>query len=255
MEKYDKELHLTGDYMLTGDWHIPFHDPDLTKKLFAVAKRFGIKKLACVGDLMELDAFKTYLDKSTSWQYEKQKARNVIKALLTWFDEIVWLIGNHEIRLWKRVQGMGDEEDIFQMVLEGEMTRKVKYSTYPYAIVNESWMIVHPKSYSRLQSRNAYFLASKYLPDLMAKGNSPNGRYGVVAFHGHLGGEGTDISGHYRVADGMCMVDPMKVAYKTVKVDTSPEWRQGFFMLWDNFLYPLPAKDTDWNFWTGEKRI
>ena len=253
MEKFDKELHLKGDWMIAADWHIPYHDAELVEKMIMVAEKFGIKKLVKPGDFMELDAFKIYLDKTASWEYEKTKSRNVLKSLLSYFDEDVWLIGNHEVRMWKRLQGMGDEEDIFQMVLDAELIRKVKYSTYPYAVINESWLVVHPKSYSRVQARNAYFLASKYLPRLVERGKSPNGKYGIVAFHGHLGGFGTDVSGRFEVADGMCMVDSDKVAYKKIKVDTSPEWRPGFFMLLDNYLYPFPKDSINWDFW--EKRI
>ena len=249
MEKYDKELHLTGNWMVAADWHNPYHDVDLVEKLVLIAKKFGIKKLVKPGDFMELDAFKIYLDKKASWEYEKTKSRNLIKALLGWFDEDVWLVGNHEVRMWKRLQGMGDEEDIFQMVLDAELRKRVRYSTYPFAVINESWLVVHPKSYSRVQARNAYFLASKYLPRLIERGKSPNGKYGIVAFHGHLGGFGTDVSGRYEVADGMCMCDPDKIAYKKIKVDTSPEWRPGFFMLLENHLYPFPKDSADWGFW------
>jgi len=249
MEQYDKELWLEGDYMITADWHIPFHDVDLVEKMLAVAEKFGAKKLVIAGDFIELDVFKTYIDKTAAWKYEKQKTRSILKALLGRFREIVWLIGNHEVRMWKRLQGMGEEEDIFQLILEAEAARKVRYSIYPYTIINSSWMVVHPKSYSRIQARNAFFLASKYLVKLVERGKSPNGIYGMVAAHGHLGGMGTDISGRFQVADGMGMMNPDKVHYQIIKISTSPNWRPGFFMLLDNTLYPFPKDGTDWRFW------
>jgi len=253
MERYDKELRLYGDFILSGDDHVPFHDMELIDASFNIARKFGIRKIIKAGDFLELDAFKTYLDKGASWEYEKRKARNVINATLTQFDEMDWLIGNHEMRLWKRLQGMGDEEDIFQLVLEKEHIEKVRYSIYPYCIINDSWMIVHPKSYSRIQTRNAYFLASKHLIKLIEEGKSPNGNYGIVAYHGHLGGMGTDISGRFEVADGMGMMDPDKIHYQKIKISTAPEWRPGFHMLLDNCLYAFPKRGTNWDFWT--KRI
>ncbi len=110
-------------------------------------------------------------------------------------------------------------------------------------------MVCHPQSYSRIQTRNVYNLASKYLVRLVEKGKSPNGQYGIVGFHGHLGGEGLDISGRFQVADGMGMMDPEKVLYKQMRVNTYPEWRPGFFMLLNNYLYRFPRDSTDWDFW------
>lgn len=249
MERYDQELCLRGDYMIFGDVHIPYHDGQLIGKKMAVAKKFKIKKAVCVGDFVELDAFKVYFDKTASWKYEKAKVRDVLKALLSWYNEFIWLIGNHEVRMWKRLQGMGEQEDIFQLLLSAETKGRVKYSTYPYAIINDSWIIAHPKSYSRIQGRNAFFLASKYMPSLVAKSKSPNGQYGFLSFHGHGGGEGIDVSGICQIADGMGLMDPLKIAYKTIKMDTSPEWRPGFSMLKDNYLYRFPKNSTDWDFW------
>ena len=242
MEKYDKELHLTGDYMLTGDWHIPFHDADLVEKMMVIAKRFELRKLVIVGDFVELDSFKVFLDKTVSWQYEKETIRKIIKSLLSWFVEITWLMGNHEIRMWKRLQGMGEEEDIFQLVLEKETVGKVQYSVYPFSIINSSWMVIHPKSYSRIAARNPYFLASKYLVDLVLKKKPPNGQCGIIAFHGHGGGEATDISGNFQAVDGMCMCDPQKIGYQVLKINTAPRWRPGFMALINNYLYRFPAE-------------
>lgn len=249
MESFREELHIFGDCMIFADAHIPLHDPELFDFLMAIAKKFGIRKGVVPGDLVELDAFKTFFDKGVPWQYEKRKTNEMLRALFTWFTEINWLIGNHEARMWKRLQGAGDEEDVFKVMLDKDTHQKMKYSTYPYAIINESWMVVHPKSYSRIQARNAYFLASKYLPELVEKGKSPNGKYGIIAFHGHMGGFGQDISGRFEVADGMCMLDPDKVHYYKIKVDTAPNWRPGFFMLLDNTLYPFPKNSVDKSFW------
>lgn len=249
IEKYNKELRPKGDFMLFGDVHIPFHDDDLLEKMMAIARKFGIKRGVIPGDLLEMDIFKTYPDKHVAWHYEKTKTRQVLTALLSWFDLLVWLIGNHELRMWKRLQGMGEEEDVFEIVLTKEMLDHIKYSIYPYAIINDSWMVCHPKSYSRIQARNPYFLGSKYLVKLIEEGKGPNDQYGIVAYHGHLGGEGTDISARFQVADGMTMVDPEKVMYQQIKIDTSPKWRPGFAMLLNNYLYRFPKDTTDWNFW------
>ena len=255
IEAYNKEVHLSGDWMVTGDWHIPYHDPDLALKMLAVAKKFNIKRGLCAGDFGDQSAFSQFIDKKDAWTYEKKKTRNVLYALFSWFDEWFMHLGNHGLRMWKKAAAAGNEEDIFEMIKTAEMADRMKYSTYPYCIINESWLIAHPASYSRIQTRNAYFLASKYLPPLIEKGQSPNGIYGIITFHGHQGGEGTDVSSRFQTVDGMGMMDPAKVKYKKMRLTTHPEWVPGFSMLRKNHLYRFPKDSTDWNFWLDEIEI
>jgi predicted phosphodiesterase len=253
VEKYNKELHVSGDWMLTGDWHSPFYDVDLIEKLLAIADRFGIKQIVIAGDFGDLHAFSPFKDGGRDWKWEKAKLRNLIKVLIGNFKKVIWLMGNHDLRFWKQLQGMGAEDDIFELVIQAETTNKIQYSTYPYAIINESWMITHPASYSRLQTRNSFFLSSKYMPKLMEKGQSPNGRYGFISYHGHQGGTGFDPSGMVETVDGMGMFEPAKVRYRTMRITTHPEWQAGFMMLRKNFLYRFPKHTTDWDFWLEGK--
>ena len=255
IETYNKEVHLSGDWMITGDWHIPYHDPDLVLKMLAIARKFNIKRGMCAGDLGDQNAFSKFIDKKDEWKYEKTKTRQTLHAILSWFDEWFLFMGNHGLRLWKRLSGVGSEEDIFELIKTAEMQDKLKYSTYPRCIVNESWLVCHPASYSRIQTRNAYFLASKYLPPLIEKGQSPNGIYGIITFHGHQGGEGTDVSSCFQTVDGMGMMDPTKIKYKEMRLTTHPEWVPGFSMLRNNHLYRFPKHSTDWNFWLDEIEI
>jgi hypothetical protein len=249
VEVYNKELHLTEDWMLTGDWHCPLYDVDLLEKVIAIAKRFGVTQLVIAGDFGDLHAFSPFGDGGKDWKWEKGKLRTLIKALVANFSRVVWLMGNHDLRLWKQLKGMGTEDDIFELIIQAEATNKVQYSTYPFAIINDSWMITHPASYSRLQTRNSFFLSSKYMPELMEKGQSPNGRYGFISYHGHQGGTGFDPSSMIETVDGMGMFDPQRVKYKTMRVTTHAEWVPGFMMLRKNFLYRFPKHTTDWDFW------
>lgn len=249
VEVYNQELHLEGDWMLAGDWHTPFYDVVLLEKMVAISKRFGITQIVIPGDLGDLSAFSYFKDSPRDWKWEKAKLRNLIKALTANFSKVIWLMGNHELRFWRQLQGTGVDEDIFELVVQWESASKIQYSTYSWAIINESWMITHPASYSRLQTRNSFFLASKYMPELMEKGQSPNGRYGFISYHGHQGGTGFDPSSMIETVDGMGMFDPERVKYKTMRVTTHPNWISGFMMLRNNFLYRFPKNTTDWDFW------
>jgi hypothetical protein len=239
--------------MVTGDWHIPLHCPSTTEHLLLLAKKFKPDKLIIVGDLGEQEAFKVFIDHTPglTWSYEKDKLKECLTVFLEYFKEIHWLIGNHELRMWKRLQGAGDKDDFYKIYLHWEKTGRIKTSTYPWAIINDSWLVCHPKSYSRVQARNPYFLASKHLVELIEKGKSPNGQYGLIGFHGHMGGSGTDISGRFQVADGMGMFEPDLFEYYKMKISTGPAWRKGFYMLRNNYMQSFPEENTDWDYWLG----
>lgn len=249
MERYNKALYLHGDWMIFGDCQIPLHDPELMERMQQIAQKYGIKKGINAGDLTELDAFSPFPGEGPSWKYEKAKVNDILTWWASWFDEVVLLMGNHELRMWKRLNGMGEEGDIFKILLAEEKSGRVKYSTYPYAIVNESWLVTHPHSYSRIAARNNFTLASKYMIKLIEAGKGPNDQYGLIGFHGHLGGEATDISGRFQVIDGMGLMDPAKILYKVMRINTYPEWCPGFSMLKDNYLYRFPRDSTNWEFW------
>ena len=148
---------------------------------------------------------------------------------------------------------MGMEDDIFQLVIEWEAANKVEYSVYPRCTINDSWIVSHPRSYSRLQTRNAFFLSSKYMPPVIEKGRSPNGCYGFVSFHGHQGGTGFDPSGKFETVDGMGMFLPEAIKYRQMGMTTHPEWTSGFMMLLDNYLFRFPKNTTYWPFWLSDR--
>jgi len=252
LSRYTDHPKLYGDWLLIGDSHIPFHCPQTATHAIQMAQKWGIKSVISVGDTFELDAFKKYLDHhpEVNWKYEKIAGIKFLNVLLENFENIVLLIGNHELRLWKRLEASNDQDDVFQFFVKDN---RIEYSTYPFAVINDSWLVVHPKSYSRIQGRNPYFLASKHCIELLEDGKSPNGQYGLIAYHGHLGGEGTDISSRFRVADGMGLFDPNLFAYYKLKISTGPAWRKGFHIIRNNYLYPFPETMTDWNWWLNEE--
>ena len=256
LRKLEDHLRIHSDsIVVTGDIHLPFHCPKTLEKMIEVSRYFGSRDIVIVGDLMDLDAFKRYLDrhpdirKLGGWEYEKKITREFLELLNEHFDRIFLLIGNHELRMWKMLHASGSQTDVYEIILNDLWKEKITVSTYPFAWINDSWIVVHSKSYSRIQARNPYYLASKYLVQLAMDGKSPNGIYGLIDFHSHLGGEGTDISGKFQVANGMGLFDPQLSSWHVLKVDTFPEWRKGFMILHRNYLYRFPYHHTDWEFW------
>lgn len=260
LRRYIHEPNLKGDYLVLFDTHYPFHHVECHQYMIKIVKKWDIKKCVIGGDVLELQEFKKYLDKHPDikdWETELSLVQSILTWLATEFTRIDLVLGNHELRLWKALAGKGSQEDVFRLIL-GDLAdvlkKKIKYYLYPCATINNSWIIDHPNMSSVIQARVPERQSSKYLVkklvDMVKNSQQPkNGQMGYLSGHGHQGGEGTDVSGEFQVADGMVMCDPELFAYHKLKRSARPEWRVGFNIIKNNYLYRFPLKNTDWKFW------
>ena len=263
LERYVKEPRLQGNFLLLFDPHFPFHHEGTFQHAKAIAERFKIRKVLIGGDAFELYYFSQfYKDRATGvkdWSEEAERTRCVLEWLAEWASQVHMILGNHELRMWKRLMAAGAQEDIYRIILDGvkpTIRRKFHYYLYPVAVINDSLIVYHPSMSSVIQTRVPERLASKYLPKEMLRwveeGIQPkNGQMGYISGHGHLGGTGTDASGEFFVADGIVMADPELFNYHVLKRNARPEWRVGFYVLKDNYLLPFPEKHTHWKLWLG----
>lgn len=258
LTRYVYEPRLNGDFLLVFDPHFPFQHIKAWEHAKSMCKKWNIRKCIIPGDTLDLDAFKKFLDKHpdlTGWKEEKLRTQCALSWLLTWMDEVNLLMGNHELRFWKFAQGRPDQEDIFTVILgDLDNREKIKHYLYPYAIINDSWIVDHPNMTSTIPTRVPHRLSDKYMPDLLIElinrgKKGKNDQYGYVSGHGHLGGEATNSSGKIQIADGMVMCDPDLMGYYKLKRSARPAWRVGFNILRNNYLYRFPELNTDWDFW------
>ena len=260
LERYVHEPRLNGDYLVLFDPHYPLHHTQCHEYAMGMCRKWNITKCVIGGDALDLDCFKNYPDHHpdvASWKVEKTLLRFPLEWLATEFKRVDLILGNHELRMWKRLLGKGDQEDVFDLVLadlKPSLRRRVKYYIYPVAIINNSWIIDHPNMTSVIQGRVPERLSAKYMVkhvmQLVKNGVQPqNEQLGYISGHGHMGGEGQDISGEFQIADGMVTCDPDLFGYHKLKRSARPEWRVGFNIIRNNYLYRFPLKNTDWKFW------
>jgi hypothetical protein len=240
---FDQEPHLTGDWMLTADWHIPFVHTENFEYMLKFADHFKIRKLLVIGDFLDQQAFSKFFDMAkVPWQVEKETARDVLNYLIQWFDEIVMLMGNHELRYLKALSKAsipgGDWRDVWDMILHGVNTNKIKITFYPKATINDSWLVCHPSTYRKL---------AESLPRELATIEHKN----VITTHAHLSSQGFDPSGKLRTVSLGMMGDPKKIGYKNLRVTAHYKWRIEFGMLFRNYYYGFPYGHTDYEFWLG----
>jgi len=233
---------LEGDWMIIGDVHVPYTDYEFSQLVALVARKNMSKprRLLIAGDFFNMDTFSNYIHlvNIPTWKEERDAAKTLLHEWLETFDEIRMLMGNHDRRLQKFVNGEFDETDILSLVISNP--DMVKMSGYGYCTIDTPggvYRVTHPKNYSINQLVVADQLALKF------------GQH-IISFHEHHLSAGYDRYKRYMVVNGGCLVDPDKLAYVKLDDSKSAGMAAGFVML-RNGAPQLFGKSpfTDWQHW------
>lgn len=230
-------LELTGDWVIVGDVHAPYVSPLWAERVVKVARKRRIKNLLIAGDFWDYSNYSIYDDvvPPASWQTEKAAGKRIMKAWGAWFSRVEFLMGNHERRKEKRLQGHEDDEDIFSPL--AAVCRNMHSSNYGWADVTsggEKYRVTHPKNYSVQSLAVADQLALKY-------------DCHIISFHEHHLAKGVDRYGRHIIINGGCLVDPAMLAYVGLDDNKAAAMVNGFVTLRAGVadLYG-PHPFTDW---------
>jgi len=240
-KSFSGEPLLSGDYIVTSDWHLPAFSPEITNRMLQIASKFKIKNLAIVGDLLKMDAFSKFqTDDKDDAEAGIESTLQLIDILFKQFNRIDWCMGNHEDWFNKHQEYKLTLKQLFEYLLE-KAGDKIKIYKKSYMVLNNIWRLTHPKAYSRNVPTTERELAHKY-------------RQSIIGTHGHLVGLGFDKSGKEVVAQIGGMFDIDKQHYVKQTDTTHPNWTQGFAMVKNNslYLFTLNPKQTDWEFWLSK---
>lgn len=233
---YNDYLRLSGDWVVSSDYHVPYTDLELVRLMIATAKRFKVRNLLVAGDFLDQTAFSTFfVQEDSDFKEELLGAREIFELLTGWFTNIKFLLGNHDIRLLKVLQFKLKAADFFKMIND-----KLQLSQYPYCKINNKWHITHPKNYSKIATRVAYWLNHRE-------------QCHVGVAHGHAMGVTYSPSGKEILFDTGGMFSQERVEYKNLVDTTHGNWISGFSIIYKEHLYQFPKLHTDWNFWLGPK--
>lgn len=234
-------VHVKGDCFVTSDWHIPHQKEDLVEHLCQMAKAWRVPTLIINGDFLNQDAFSKWKHHrfNVPWAEEKHLARKVLERLFETFDELVYILDNHDRRLIAANEHPTEftEADVVELLTWGVKTKRLRPSVdYHYVLVNDKWRVTSPKEYRRMKLSLPNRLAQLYHQNIISGGD-------------HLFGVGEDDSGAYVIANSMCLVNPDRTPYISVQDTTYPHWRPGFFMIRDNRLTAFPDRPdlTNWD--------
>ena len=218
---FDGEPQVSGDWMVVGDVHLPTTDYKLAGLMLDTARKIGIRKLAIVGDLLNVDAYSRYeaIIEPPPFQVEIKAAVRLVAGWAEWFDDILMVLGNHEERLLKYNSGRMNADWMGKIISSARGVLRV----FPYSQIiirsgGETWRATHQANYSKIPGRVGSLLAQKY-------------QCNIITFHQHHITKQRDTFNRYTVIDGGGLFDDNKMAYVKLKDNTSPVMARGFTVL------------------------
>jgi len=228
-------LPLRGNYWIIGDIHGRLLKWSMMKHLCDLAKISGVNKLIIDGDFWDQAAFSKFPveSKKTPFEEECNFLEKLLKLLLDTFEKVYILAGNHDLRLFKMINGEITLNRQYRMLVDEVVGKRLFISTYHYCELNDSWHITHPGSYAKRTGTVARELAHKLHKN-------------IINAHGHMTGINYDMSGDYMGIDIGGMLDWQKTDYIALRDTTHPRWVPSFVLIYNNYPYMYTDNKTDW---------
>lgn len=237
LPRCDKFLRLEGDWALVGDLHCPYVDWELALEMTEHARRKRVRQLLICGDVFDFQSLSSYpvVHPPPTPELETSVARAVMGLWGEWFSVIKVLTGNHDLRLFRALQGQVEDESVLALLMQRlDIERNAEWSVYGYCVIETPtgiWRVTHPKNYSRLPLSTAQKLADKH-------------RQHIIMFHGHMTAVGLSASGQHVIASVGCMADPGKLPWVQLVDNTTPAMTQSYALLLDGRICLCDAKGT-----------
>lgn len=217
-----------GNAIISADYHVPLHDPDLINKMIEVARKHEIKQLIIAGDFWNMDTFSTFLPEQpeAAWPIEHREGIRVMRTLLNTFDEVDFTWGNHDFRLVRKLGYKKSYKECMDwtfQVLTDEEKAKIRISDldymnyYPTGVEGRKFRVCHPSNYSSVPLAVPKKLAPKY-------------NCSIMSAHSHHFSLGVAPNGYDLMIELGGFFDKKRTEY-IQRTNDNHEWTQGFVML------------------------
>lgn len=243
MDKYDR---MTGDRVIFADAHLPFYSAKWSNRMLAMARRYDLRRFTIVGDALDMQAFSHWeKNHDLSWSAEQLACGNWLWTLYNNSDEIEVLPCNHEKRAVKATDYQTKAVDWIDGILTAYSRYigkpllfdpdKLKVSSYSYSLLDEKWLLLHPKHSSVHILNVANGLAQRH-------GRS------VMCAHEHKTSIGYSRCGQHMLMSIGGLFDERKMGWRHKDLDTAPAWSNGF-VIYRNSHAQLYGDEpfTDWS--------
>ncbi|MHC4748309.1 MAG: hypothetical protein ACYTFW_00400 [Planctomycetota bacterium] len=182
---------------------------------------------ALISTIVELDDGRE--QSGTGFSRELAETRTVVKIITKQFDEIDFILGNHEQRFMRAIGSAMFPSELMRLVEAGDKWRAEPYF-YSYLISNgEKFQIEHPKTWAK---SSPYKLAAKF-------------QCHILQAHSHRWGVDLDPSGNFWAIHMGCIADELKFPYASQRHNTADAHALGAVIVRDGYPYLL-SKRTPW---------
>lgn len=212
--------------LVFSDLHVPFQHNEWLRGIVSQALSKGIRRAVIVGDLLDFSHLSIFGGVS-GWDAEDEleDLSQVLRWLAQFMAEIHILPGNHDDRFAKKLDRQLSTRWLLRNAASG--LAQVQVHEHHHAYLGSTWLVAHPRTYSRSPAQPALKLSEMY------------GRNVAVGHTHHW-----NVSRHYgRWAVEIGMVgDPERIRYKQVELTTHPSSELGALLVLEDerpvFLHP-----------------
>lgn len=243
---FGRPLELAGDWCIFGDVHCPTVDVDFAHLMLAVAERHlrRPRHAICAGDLFNMDCFSDYADiiGLPCFKQEVAAAQHFLAELLSVFDQLVILPGNHDRRAAKKTGAALLMRDLVALVTTSPRVVVTEWGHVNVTTPAGVYRVCHGSEYSVNQLAVADLLAQKYACH-------------VIGHHQHHLAKGMDRFKAHVVIDNGGLFDPSSLAYTLLDSSKKPRMAQGFTLLRGGFADVFgPYPYTNYDAWLPDAR-
>jgi len=234
---HDKWLRLNykdgwDNCLIMSDLHIPKHHAPTIEKALNLSRRYGIKRLALIGDTMDGGQFHPKRGEKQHhhrrWQEDAELLSVVMKVIQKQITEQTVIVpGNHDWWFAKHMRGQVDHSWMMSNLFH-EFGESILWSDYEHCELEtsggETWKLLHGCEFRGNNALGvAKDLASKFLCN-------------ILMGHQHQIGDGRDRSGKFRcVVLGGCH-DERRFDYVNHSPSSKPRMNRSFAVLKDGEL-------------------
>lgn len=213
--------------LVFSDLHIPALDNNWMYYIVKRAIQMRIRRVVIVGDIFDFGHFSKW-PHAARWSAEEEleDVKQVMNWLAQYMSEVHLLPGNHDDRFANRIDRQISTSWLLKQVCNNNQ-EVFKVYKHHHAFLGESWLVAHPRTYSRVPAQPALDLAKAY-------------NLNVAVGHTHH----FNISRYYgRWAVEMGMVaDSRRLEYKQIELTTHPSSELGALIILPDerpiFLHP-----------------
>ena len=267
----DQHLVMEGNALIIPDLEAPFHHAEFLQRCVHLAQAWGIKKLILAGDILHfsnlsawgaewqpeigedkrekiLDFINALPDSKRqaglevleetkligsvdSISEELHEARKVVSALNYAFEEIHYVMGNHDDRYLRTInRGMRASELLNLLCIRDSRWKIAPYYFSELISNGEKFRIVHPKNSGMNAAR---VLAEKYHAH-------------IIMAHSHRWSIEWDRSGKYWAIQSGAVVDERRLYYVASRDSGAPMHKLGATIVRDGYPYVL-SEESQWD--------